>query len=493
MVLYFQYAFSYWKRRKFPFINPTIPFGNLGPVVAGKTSMGVLLWDLYMQSKKPFVGIYLFNKPALLIRDPNLVKRILVSDFDSFCDRGIFCDEENDPVSAHLFALSGSRWKSMRSKFSPMFTMSKLKLMFGQLSEQSDKLQQFIDKKLDHSNEIKLKDLATGFTVNVIASTCFGMEVDALKEPQHKFREVGKRFFATTLRNGAVNLAFLLFPSLMAFFKFHLIHKESEEYLVGTLSEIIRYREENQISRNDFVETLIKLRNSVAENEERLSIELCTAHAFAFYTGGTETTASTISFCIFELANNQTLQRKVQEEIDQVMEANSGKLSYESLAEMKLLQKCVKETLRKYPALPFLNRVCTKEYKIPDTDYIIEKGTAIVVSNLAIQMDEDYFPNSDVFDPSRFDGESNLEGYFPFGVGPHNCVGKMINYFQNILTLLISFSSSGYKMGLNMVEIAIATLLSKFNFQSLHDKVEFEHSSVVLHDKNGVKMSVERR
>lgn len=80
-----------------------------------------------------------------------------------------------------------------------------------------------------------------------------------------------------------------------------------------------------------------------------------------------------------------------------------------------------------YPALPLLNRVCTKEYRIPGTDHVIPEGMPIIISNLGMQMDEKYFPNPEKFDPSRFEGEDLGQEklpYYPAGGGPRYCMGK---------------------------------------------------------------------
>lgn len=48
-----------------------------------------------------------------------------------------------------------------------------------------------------------------------------------------------------------------------------------------------------------------------------------------------------MSFCVHELAKNPQIQKKVTEEIDNVLEKHDGKLDYESLNEMKYLDKCI--------------------------------------------------------------------------------------------------------------------------------------------------------
>lgn len=86
------------------------------------------------------------------------------------------------------------------------------------------------------------------------------------------------------------------------------------------------------------------------------------------------------------------------------------------------------ETLRKYPALPFVTRQCTETYKIPDTDITLEKGTNVIIPIQNIHYDEKIFENPMEFDPNRFSPENkrdrNSYAHIPFGEGPRICIGK---------------------------------------------------------------------
>lgn len=80
-----------------------------------------------------------------------------------------------------------------------------------------------------------------------------------------------------------------------------------------------------------------------------------------------------------------------------------------------------------YPALPLLNRICTKEYQIPGTKKIIEKGTQIIISLIGMHRDEEYFPEPLRYNPDRYtDDQRNFTpaAYMPFGEGPRQCIGK---------------------------------------------------------------------
>lgn len=82
------------------------------------------------------------------------------------------------------------------------------------------------------------------------------------------------------------------------------------------------------------------------------------------------------------------------------------------------------ETLRMYPPLSTLNRVCVKDYKIPETNVIIEKDTSVLVTLLGLHFDEKYFPEPFAFRPERFKEKFHAPfSYLPFGEGSRSCIG----------------------------------------------------------------------
>jgi cytochrome P450 len=90
------------------------------------------------------------------------------------------------------------------------------------------------------------------------------------------------------------------------------------------------------------------------------------------------------------------------------------------------------ETLRKYPIVPFLDRISCSDYELPahtGTGTItLPAGTGVFIPVLALHHDPTYFPQPEKFDPDRFTGENNRRRpnytYIPFGEGPRMCIGK---------------------------------------------------------------------
>lgn len=107
------------------------------------------------------------------------------------------------------------------------------------------------------------------------------------------------------------------------------------------------------------------------------------------------------------------------------------------------------EAMRMHPPMRALFRKCTKTYKIPDSDLVIDEGTLIFVPIEAIQMSPDVFPDPDKFNPDRFSPASKSKmhpcHWMPFGEGPRKCMGEYIlNIFErNISEKTIKFVEFG--------------------------------------------------
>lgn len=87
-----------------------------------------------------------------------------------------------------------------------------------------------------------------------------------------------------------------------------------------------------------------------AEFGKQLTVIETAAQSYAFFIAGFETSSSTMAFCLFELAKNQNIQRKVQEEIDEITTRHSNEFTYESLSEMKYLEACIDGKRMKFHA-----------------------------------------------------------------------------------------------------------------------------------------------
>lgn len=114
-------------------------------------------------------------------------------------------------------------------------------------------------------------------------------------------------------------------------------------------------------------------------------------HSLTLFTDGTETSAITLSFALYELARNPHCQDKLFDEISATKIKHNGVLPAEGLHEMIYLEGVLLEALRMHPALMAMSKVCTQEYTLPKTSeqsepVTIHPGTAVNIPVMGIHM-----------------------------------------------------------------------------------------------------------
>ncbi|XP_066257183.1 probable cytochrome P450 6a14 [Euwallacea similis] len=445
---------SYWTRRGVLQIEPNFLFGNFRDVALGKNINPKVIMAAYKAFKKAGVqhgGIYMTYCPLWIPVDLKLIKQIMNNDSSYFAGHGYFYKHKDDILSNNLFSAEGRYWKELRSKLTPTFTCGKLKLMFEILKIIGDKLEKKMDNLYLHKEPLNVKEVAACFSTDVIASCLFGVESNTLNEPSNDFRKYGKKVFETgffwELLQMFVNW------NMLNFFGYSWLSKDVNKFFIKLVKDIIQYREQNSIIRNDFLHLLLELRK--IENIKRSSsftLNDITANVFLMYVAGFETTSSTISFLMYELAIHQDIQEKVRKEILKVLaEVPDGHLTYDHLQKMNYCDKVIQETLRRHSVASHIPRLCTTDYKIPDSNVIIQKGTNVLIPSWSIHNDTEFFPNPEQFDPENFSEESKAARpkltFLAFGKGPRQCFGMRFAYLELKLTLVKYLKN--YKYSLN--------------------------------------------
>ena len=173
---YLSRNYDFWKKRGVPGPKPSIPFGNYGDVIFQRRSKPELLKDLYNEYKnEPFVGFFVGSAPNLLVIDPDLIRTVLIRDFDVFQGRGLAINENIEPLAAHSFNLDGTQWKNLRQKLTPVFSTGKLKKMFYLIEECRDNLERRLKQQVKKNNTIDMSEEAARYSIDVVGSCVFGI------------------------------------------------------------------------------------------------------------------------------------------------------------------------------------------------------------------------------------------------------------------------------------------------------------------------------
>ncbi|XP_071648745.1 cytochrome P450 9e2-like isoform X3 [Temnothorax longispinosus] len=482
------HSYFYWKNKDVPYL-PDSSFITVWKLFLGHVSFVdhfQYLYNYFPDAK--YVGLMEFSRPAVLLRDPELIKDIMVKDFESFPDHRSFVDVSAEPLfGKNIFALRGDRWREMRNTLSPSFTASKMKFMFDLISECSHN---FVNYLVDHPevcHAVETKGAFRRYATDVIATTAFGISVNSMKDPDNEFYtrgiEITKGFSAGPLAMAKMILSQVcprfakliglsLFPATSEFFK----------KIVG---ETIRAREEQGIVRPDMIHLLMQARDKEGAGVYKMTLDDIVSQAFIFFFAGFETSAALMCFVAHELAVNRDIQDRLREEVQQHLAEGNGEISYESLSKMSYMDMVISETLRKYPPMILTDRLCAKRYELPPSrsgcrNAIVEPNNVLMIFIHGLHRDPEYFPNPDKFDPERFSEENKDKilpyTYLPFGHGPRKCIGNRFVLME--------------------AKILITHLLQKFTVKTTEKTVEpivYTKKEFALQPVGGFWIGLEKR
>nr|AVL92860.1 CYP450 [Locusta migratoria] len=489
LALYAYWSYTYWTRRGVPQMpNARFPLGHVWRAILFQRSFGEVCCDLYsgVPTSEPLAGAYFFTKPAVVVRDPGLIRKMLVKDFEHFHDRGLYINEQVDPLTGHLFLLPGERWRLLRNKLSPTFTSGNMKMMFPTMAQCGRELLSVMGA----AGEEEFRDLLARYSTDIIASCAFGLEADCLHQPDGEFRYWGKRMLNPTTAERLTKTFCDMFPAVANAFRIRTIPADVDNYFTSLVKNTMHHRDTQGVTRADFIHLLMQLRGNESDEthnqqqaetkDVKLGLGQLAAQCVVFFVAGFETSATTMGFALHELAWNPDIQGRLQQEVDRTLESSGGQLTYDGIMSMTYLDQVISETVRKYPPVPLLNREVTRPYQVPGTGWRLDRGVAVFFPVMALHHDPHYFPQPQRFDPERFSEEQRASKpagvYLPFGDGPRACIGM--------------------RFGIMQTKIGLVSLLSRFNFEPRSGAVKeltMNPRSFILNPVSGIQLRYSTR
>jgi len=492
---YYNKTYGYFKRRGIP--GPT-PMPLLGTSWRMFTE-GILQMDIDAQKKWGKVyGIFLMGKPTYMISDQEMLSDIFVKEFSAFPNHPKSFDFPDEILQNMLTMMDDEQWKRVRSLLTPTFSSGKLKNMAGGVNQCCNNMNEHLSEMAEKDESFEAKTVCGKFTMDLTAKTAFGIDINSFKDPDNPFITYGKKMNFTSIFDIRILVAFF-FPFLirpLSALGMKLFDQKGVDFFVNATEQAMNSREKGNKQYQDFIQLMAnahqdeydhdKVAEEVAAEGDQYKVETgkkkglnrieILASSFLFFVAGYENIANTLTLLLYCLTVNEDCQRKVQEEIDEVM-GDKEEISYNDVKEMVYLDQCLQESMRRY-TLAFRNdRECKRDVVIKGIK--IEKGTVVNIPVHAIHMDPEIWPEPEKFDPDRFSPEEKAKhspfDHLPFGYGPRNCIAMRLSLMET--------------------KMAVASILKTYNLvkgPKTEEPLKFSsigHSST----ENGVWLKVEKR
>ncbi|XP_059047403.1 cytochrome P450 3A18-like isoform X2 [Achroia grisella] len=326
-------------------------------------------------------------------------------------------------------------WSYLRRRLTVVFTAAKLRALQNLISTKTEQLSMRIRNDISQNKFIDIRSLYADYTTDIIGAAAFGVNGEATLTGESPLRSVTKTFMEYNLHRGLSWSSIFFFPELVDIFRFSLFPKSSTEYFRRIFRTVVKERGgyENSAGENrDLLDALRKLKYEADQKNEEITEDMLIAQAAIFLFGGFDTTAVTLTYLTLELAYNPHVQEKLYIELQEAKERSGGEdLDATTLTEINYMTAVIKETMRIFPSMGWMDRISSVDYRI-DENLVIPAGTPVYINAAGIHLDDAYHQNPGKFDPDRFMPKNELSvtpfTYLPFGEGPRSCIGKRFAY-----------------------------------------------------------------
>ncbi len=238
------------------------------------------------------------------------------------------------------------------------------------------------------------------------------------------------------------------------------------------IDEIVyRIIAERRSSGSDQGDLLSMLLAAHDEDGSQMTDRQLRDEVMTLFLAGHETTALTLSWAWYLLAQNPEVEAKFHAELDEVLDGRLPTVA--DLARLKYTEMIAKESMRLYPPAYGVGREAIQEFELGG--YRVPAKSQLFMFQWVTQRDPRFFPDPERFCPERWteDFSSSLPkyAYFPFGGGPRACIG---NYFAMMEVVLL-----------------LATIGQRFRFSLLPDRPVSLMPAMSLRPRDGIRVRVE--
>jgi len=383
------------------------------------------------------------NYEMAAVLHPDYIKRVLVEDFEKYRkpdDAGGV-----EALSDGLLLSDGEQWERQRKRLQPLFYRDRIETYAETMAAYAATA---ADEWIAADGSIDLAEAASKYTLRVLGKTLFGIDT-----ADHR-RAVRTGAEAIRERSSESPVSVTL-PEWIP-------TPSNRRYQRGIrrLKTVVDDLLADQRARRDG-DDLLSLLVTAADEKEGFSESEIRSQLMTFLFAGHETSATALTWALYELGRKPTVAQRLRKEIDRTVDGPHATLS--DLPELEFTGQVLRETLRRYPPAAAIFRETDGVVTIGD--YRLPEDTYVVLPQFHIHTDGRWWDAPRQFDPARWDGITDPPGdrpeyaYFPFGGGPRHCIGMRFARME--------------------LKLALATVMYRCRITHDHDSIDTDIGSTV--------------
>ena len=439
--------------------------------------------EFFLDCRRRFGDVVRFRigpeRVAHLVSDPDAVRKILVMNRRNYT-KGESWKKSAEPgeeggstdlvrrgsllsrrflLGEGLLTSEGNLWLRQRRTIYPVFQRGHLKEFAGTMNSAIATML----ARWESVSEIDLEEEMARLGLDIVARTLFGEDLSG--EEAGQINRVMRQIVSLT--NARADKQFDLpreepprgareFDELVAEFD-------------GIIWEMIRRCRASSQVTGDFLSLLISARDE--ETGEAMSDRQVRDEVATIFLAGHETTASALSWTFFLLASHPEPDRRVREEVRQVLEGRTP--AVQDLPHLQYTSRVIEEALRLYPPAWLMLRHTVEDDEI--LSHRIPARTDVIISPFVVHRHPDFWTDPESFDPERFREEGRSAqhrfAYIPFGGGPRVCIGRSFALME--------------------VQLVVASIVQRFQMAPLPDHPIRPKARFILQSETGIPVSLQ--
>jgi len=359
---------------------------------------------------------------GLMLKHPDDVERVLVEDASDFRRGELIQDSLGKLADDGLFLAEGEKWRRERTALQPAFYRDRIETY-------AEMMVTYAGARADDwadGETVQVTEQMRTLTLEILAKTLLDVDIRGREST------IGEAASAITdhFDSGSVSAFLPLWVPTPANRRAQRALEEFEE----TIADLVESRRAADEDPGDLLSILLGVE---FEDGSGLSETDVRDHLFTFLVAGHETTALTLSYALFLLANHPDRQATLAAELDEVLDGAAPTAA--DLFELDYLGNVVDEALRLYPPAYNIFREPTRDVTI--RGYDVPAGTTLSLPQWVVHRDGRWYDEPDSFRPERWTGGLREDlpdyAYFPFGGGPRHCIGMRFALMEAQLVLAV--------------------------------------------------------
>ncbi|MGB2620719.1 MAG: cytochrome P450 [Candidatus Acidiferrum sp.] len=402
-------------------------------------------------------GLLIMNFRILLINHPDHIEDVLVNHPRKFI-KGRVLQANKRVFGRGLLTSEGDFWLRQRRLAQPAFHRARIAGYASTMVEYTERL-------LHEWRDGEVRDIhkeMMRLTLQIVGKTLFDADVE------RDAHDIG-RSLELLLHLGANFRRTIFVP--------HWLPTPTNIRLERAIRQIekVLYRiiAEKRASGRDAGDLLSMLLAAQDEDGSRMTDQQLRDETITLFLAGHETTANTLSWTWWLLAQNPAVEAKLHTELSSVLAGRAPSL--EDLPKLAYANHVITESLRLYPPAWGTARTAIEDLEI--AGYSVPKGSGVSFAQWTVHRDARWYDAPEEFRPERWEGDLLKRlprfAYFPFGGGPRQCIGNSFALMEAALIL--------------------ATIAQHYRFRLVPGHPVVPLASITLRPKHGIRVTLESR